>query len=396
MHNSQLEPSRALRILTLCYEWPPVGGGGGRAAKDVAEALVARGHEVIVQTIRLKHLPDRELVNGVKTFRTLGFRRRLDRCSPAEMAGYIVSSAFPAWHHVRSLRPDLIHAHFAVPTGALALSICKATGTPYIVTAHLGDVPGTIPDQTANLFRWLNPFIKPIWNNAAGIVAVSRFVAEMAEKAYRRTSTIIHNGIQIADRPAIPAQSNPKPRMIFVGRLNPQKNLNHLVQVLAHLKDLQWDLDVIGDGEERSGLTLQFEAADLSSRVRFKGWLDRDLVNQHLASADIFLMPSRVEGLSVAVLEALKYGLAIVCSDIPALRECVTNGVNGFLVPVSDTAAWTQDLRKLLTDPVLLLQFRQASWRTAEQFDLARIAAEYELFYHQALAKVKRARARGF
>ena len=175
-----------MRILTLCYEWPPVGGGGGRAAKEIGEALARRGHQVRVQTIRFQGTPAHEVATNVDVYRSWGFRRRADQCTPLEMAGYLVSSAIPTLRHLAGFQPDLIHAHFAVPTGALALVSGRLSRRPYVLTAHLGDVPGAIPEQTDHLFRWLNPLIQPIWRNAAAIVGVSRFVGDLAEKAYGR------------------------------------------------------------------------------------------------------------------------------------------------------------------------------------------------------------------
>lgn len=372
-----------LRILTLCYEWPPVGGGGGRAAKDIAEGLARRGHSVRVQTIRFGDSPHFASEQGVEIFRTSGFRRRADRCSPAEMAGYIITSALPALRHIREFKPHVIHAHFAVPTGALALPSSLVSRIPYVLTAHLGDVPGAIPDQTDHLFQWIQPFVRPIWKRAAEVVGVSQFVADLANRSYNRQIKVIPNGIALADRPG-PISSVPEQtRFIFVGRLNRQKNLRFLPPLLSAIKDLSWRLTIVGDGDERAALENDFRQAGVSDKVTFRGWLDRTDVETAITDSDIFLMPSTVEGLSVAALEALKFGLIILGSDIPPLRDCVNPGKSGFLIPLTQPDQWIETLKTIIVSPELRVRMRRAAWESCSKFDLDSISLRYEELFRR-------------
>jgi glycosyltransferase involved in cell wall biosynthesis len=380
-------PEAPLRILTLCYEWPPVGGGGGRAAEEIAEALASRGHRVRVQTIRFNGTPAHQVVANVDVYRTWGFRRRADQCTPLEMAGYIVSSTIPTLRHIAEFRPDLIHAHFAVPTGVLALATSFMARLPYLITVQLGDVPGAIPEQTDALFRWLNPLIRPIWRRAAAVVSVSKFVGELAQKAYGHEPIVIPNGISLSGRPGVPQPATGAPRLIFVGRLNSQKNLHSLPPILAKLRQFTWDLDLVGDGAERASLETAFAEVELADRVHFHGWLDRPLVEAKMRAAEIFIFPSFVEGLSLAVLEALKFGLLLLTSNIPTLRECVASGLNGYLISLDAPDQWVEKLRSLLSDPDLRLAMRRKSWEMVERFDLERIADQYETLFRGIAAE---------
>lgn len=367
-----------MRILTLCYEYPPLGGGAGRAAKSVAEGLAARDHEVRFQTGGMPHLPPFERINGVEVYRTNSFRRREEACSVFEMGLFILTSFLPTLRHVRTWRPDVIHAHLAVPTGALALAVHCVTGVPYVITAHLGDVPGAVPEQTAHLFRLLGPFIGQIWKQAKRINAVSEFVRRMAENEYHRELRVIFNPVDLRGMETGAVRLGKPMQLISVGRFNPQKNFVLLVDALATLADLDWHLTIVGDGAEMSAVRERVARHGLESRITLPGWLAAPDVETRLAAADVFLMPSSVEGLSVAAIEALKHGLAMVGSDIGGLWDVIEGGVNGVLIPAGDCSALAAELRRLIADPATVLRMKIASRAKAQQFDQRTIAAQYE------------------
>src|SRR6478735_5504296 len=263
----------AMKVLVLCYEYPPLGGGGGRVARTVAEQLVARGHEIRVQTAGMKHLPAHETIEGVDVFRSFAFRRFEDRCSVPEMGYFCATSFLPAVRHCRTWKPDVMHAHFAVPTGALAWSVHRLTGVPYVITAHLGDVPGGFPEQTDTLFRFAGGAAKWIWRDAAAVTAVSTFVQQLAERAYHRPVTRILNGIDLADARSNPERLGEPPHLVFVGRLNPQKCPLFLIDLLATVRDLPWRLTLVGDGMLMPDVRARIAAHALDDRVALPGWV---------------------------------------------------------------------------------------------------------------------------
>lgn len=374
-----------MKILVLCYEYPPVGGGGGRVAASVAEGLVRSGHEVRVVSAGLRHLPRESMVNGVPVIRQESFRRREDTCSVFEMALYLITSFFPALGICRSWKPDVIHAHFVVPTGALAFALHKITGIPYILTAHLGDVPGGVPEQTDSLFRVLGPFIKPIWWNAARVTAVSGFVADLILKNCGIRASVILNGVPMIPPPADLKPDRP-PRIIMLGRLSIQKNPLLAVQSLELLKDLPWDFEVIGEGPLSNAMREMVRTSGLEKRVTFSGWLGADEVSKRLAMADVLLMTSTSEGLPMAGIEALRHGLAIVGSRIGGLSDVIDDGINGFFCDLS-AQSFAEGLRTILCGSDKLVRFRQASLSKATAFNLPDRVRDYELLLAQVAAK---------
>jgi glycosyltransferase involved in cell wall biosynthesis len=367
-----------VKILTLCYEYPPLGGGGGRVAQTIARQLVGRGHEVRVQTAGLGWSSAEENDNGVRVYRAGSGRAKADTCRVHEMGLYCATSFWPSLRHLREWRPDVIHAHFAVPTGFLAWAVHRWSKVPYVLTAHLGDVPGGVPEQTDMLFGLVNPLARRIWRDAAACTAVSTFVQQLANEAYDRPVVRILNGIDLngAEMPFFPP-THPR-HLVFVGRMSVQKNPVFLIDALARVSSPRWRLTLVGDGPLLTEVRNRIAANGLEDRVEIRGWLDAQEVQKVLRSADILAMPSLSEGLPVAAIEALKHGLAIVASDVPGVYDVVEDGVNGFRVPLGNVDAFARALEQVITEDRTVEAMRRASWEKVGAFDLGSITDRYE------------------
>jgi glycosyltransferase involved in cell wall biosynthesis len=364
-----------VKILLLCYEYPPIGGGGGRVAAQVAARLVSGGHQVRVVTAGMRHLPQREVREKVEILRPASFRRREDTCTVPEMALYVLTNVWTAVREARQWRPDIMHAHFAVPTGPVALIASLVTGIPYVLTVHLGDVPGGVPEQTDHLFRLIGPLVSPVWHRAEVVTAVSRFVAGLASKAYGVEPIVVPNGVRLVAASPVPEHS--RTRILMAGRLSIQKNPLLAIRALALIREMEWSLEVIGDGPLRVEMEALARCEGIADRLTFHGWLSETQVAERMAASDILLMTSLQEGLPMVAIEALQWGLAIVSSKIGGMHDIVDDGQNGFLCELT-AAAFAEKLRQLLATPELLKAMRWASREKAAQFDLEKTVSAYE------------------
>ncbi len=367
-----------MRILTIIYEFPPIGGGGGKAAEDICRGLAARGHEVGVLTAHWGDLPRQEVRDGVRIWRVPSLRRWPYKGDMRAMLGYVLAALPAGLRLIRRWHPDVLHTHFAVPSGATAYALSRFTGLPYLLTAHLGDVPGGVPEKTDRWFRWIFPFTVPIWRAAAHVVAVSAFTRDLAQRHYGVKAQIIPNGVDALRLNAGEIRVGEPPRIFFAGRFMPQKNVPGLVRILGRLKGLPWKASLVGDGAQRPAVEAEVARLGLEGRVEMPGWLTPEEVIRHMRRADILLMPSLSEGLPVVGVQALSLGLAMVVSDIGGFLDLVQNGENGYLCPVENEAAFADALRSLLTAPQRLRAFRHASRIRAQRFDLEHIVSAYE------------------
>ena len=368
-----------MRILVLIHEFPPIGGGGGRVAEDICGRLVQRGHEVKVLTAHLKGLPKEEKRNGSQIIRFHTLRTQPYRASFVSMALYVLAGLWVGLRLIGSFKPDMIHAHFAVPAGALAWMLSRITRTPYVLTVHLGDVPGGVPEKTDEWFRWIYPLTPNIWKNAREIVAVSEFTRQLALKRYNQKIQVVPNGVDLSA--LMPGQIvlNDPPRIVFAGRFMEQKNPLQVVQTLNELKELRWQCVMIGDGPLMQDIKCAINDFDLGDRFSFTGWIEPQAVLAWFDKSDILFMPSRAEGLPVVGVQALAKGLAIVASRVGGFVDLVDNDKNGYLE--IDAAQFPRVLSGLLSDSNRLLSFRNASLEKAKAFELEQIVREYESIF---------------
>jgi glycosyltransferase involved in cell wall biosynthesis len=367
-----------MRILVLNYEFPPIGGGGGRFSADLCRHLARFGHEIRVQTSRFRGLPAREVTEGYEIFRSWSGRSQAHTCTVPEMACYLSANLMPALRQATSWHPQVINVHFAVPTGVIAWIIHRLTGIPYVLSAQLGDVPGGVPVQTDHLFRWVKPFTVPIWRDAAALTVPSGEVADLVQDAYNLSAHVVPNGVELEALNPRPPEVHSPVRLVFVGRFSPQKNLLFLLEVLGKLRDLDWRLDLVGDGPLRGELEGLGRRLDVAARVHFHGWVTPEAATAVMRDGDILVMPSLSEGLSLVGLQALGLGLALATSDHRSMKDLVADGVNGFTCPATDAESFARRLRDLLANPPMLLAMKQASLKMAPRFEAGRVARQME------------------
>jgi len=374
-----------MRILVLNHEFPPIGGGGGRAAEDICRGLTKWGHEIRVLTAHIKGLPREEERDGYTIVRLSSLRTQPYKASFLSMAAYVLAGLWTGRRLILSFKPQVIHAHFAVPAGALAWALSRFTGIPYVLTVHLGDVPGGVPEKTGGWFRWIYPFTRSIWRNANRIVAVSEFTRQLALKNYNVKIQVIPNGVDLSTMQPDLIHLNQPPRIVFAGRFMAQKNPLQVVQSLNQLKKIQWQCVMIGDGPLMQDVRRAVAESGLEGRFQFTGWIDPQEVLNWFDSSDILFMPSRSEGLPMVGVQALAKGLAIVASHVGGFVDLVDNNKNGYLIRQEDAGEFRTSLLGLLSDSNRLLSFRNASLEKAKYFEINQVVKEYENLFQSVL-----------
>lgn len=369
-----------MRILILNSEYPPIGGGAGNASANLARCLADLGHEVSVVTARFGDQPHLEKSTNLTVIRIPALRRKQDRSGALEQIVFILSASFWTLRLIRQLKPDVTLAFFGVPSGAVTLFIKLVTKIPYVVSLRGGDVPGFRPYDFGTYHKLIAPLLRIIWKQASAIVANSNGLRELAVQFDARFEIpVIPNGVDL-ELYRTDARSAAMPRLFSVGRIVHQKGLDLAMHALAGLKELSWEWRIAGDGPQLDALKLLAQKLGIADRVQFLGWQAREQLIEQYHWSNLFLFPSRHEGMPNAVLEAMASGLPVIASRIAGSEELVSNGETGFLFPSEDIEALRDALRKLISDTVLRQTMGNVARRHMEErYSWAATAKQYAL-----------------
>ncbi len=332
-----------MRVLVLIHEYPPVGGGGGVVAANVAREIVRRGHEVTVLTTGMETEASEDVVDGVRVVRMPGRRRgALDNKVSSNALTYLRKGRRFAREIVDRERPDVIHAHFALPAGVLGARLAKSLGAPLVLTMHGSDVPGYSTDEFRLRLALLKPIIRWVWRRSDRLVAVSGGLRDLATTFAPATKVaVIHNAIDTArfTPPDVPRSHGGPLRLVCVSRLVKRKGIQNLLAALPGLGAvLPYRLEIAGDGKYAEALRQQ--AADLGlTDVSFLGTRTQDELVTTYGDAELFVLPSLTEAFGMTFGEAMACGMPVIGTTVGGIPEVVRDGVDGRLVTPGDPDA---------------------------------------------------------
>jgi glycosyltransferase involved in cell wall biosynthesis len=420
---SQVPPVRSrgrespLRIICPTY-WYPQHANDTQATyvHDINRHLVRRGHAVTVVTPGEPSLPRSDTFDGVKIIRfplelppdlTYG-RVAQSRVSwlgkfarVVVMAHYMEAQHRAILAEVRENGGDVIHAHWAIPTGPAAVMAARKLHLPSVITMHGGDVYVN-PEQGYDFpTRWyVRPALRWTLRHAGALTAITDDCRQHALRAGAPAEHIrlVFNGTDL--RRFSPADNGNRgdprfgPHMIFACRqLFPRKGIRFLLEAGAELKSQFPDLKIVlaGDGFERPELARLAAELGIASDVTFLGWVPNVDLPQYYRAAAVSVIPSLEEGFGIPAAEAMGCEVAVVASDAGGLPEVVENGVTGIVVPRGDAKALAQAIGSLLADPQRRRVMGQAGReRALRLFDWDRSAQQFEEIYREVASRMTR------
>jgi len=371
------------RVLKVTFWYPPAVGGVSQQADLLARTLARLGVPVSVATIQVPGLKPTEECQGVRIHRlpTLpgGYRTRL-------YPWLFSLEAFLLWHW-RDY--DVLHIHQALYPAAVSVAVAKLCGQKTVVKVAGSGASGNMMTLRT---RWLGWLARALIARADCWISLSdEMTAELLENRFDpHRIAVMSNGVEVGHfRDASPKAGLPSGRLVVaVGRLSHEKGFDVLVQawpgVVSRAPDAR--LLILGDGPERGALEAMAQQLNIAEVVTFVG--DRLDVPNYLAAAATYVLPSRHEGMSNALLEAMASGRACLASDIPPNAKVIQPGVNGLLFKTQSPGDLADKLVLMLKDEALRKQLGARALQTVlERFSIEAVAQRYIELYRAMVEK---------
>ena len=330
-------------------------GGSERVMSLLANTFAQKGYEVEIVCIN-KHLVFYPIDEKVKVW----FAEDEVK-SPS-----ILKKVFWLRNHIKNDRPDVVIA-FMLEVYCVTLASLIGVSVPVISSERIDP---HFFGRAKGLLRWL------LLRRTTHLVVQTVRIKDFYSAKLQSRTTIIPN--PVTDKVFSLTPTLKQKRIIAVGRLAYQKNYPMMFRAFAkvHHAFPDWQLVVYGNGPQKDEIRGVIERLGMEGHIILAGKSDH--VVEEMNKSSLFVMSSDYEGMSNALLEAVCVGLPVISTDVSGARDLITEGVNGYIVPVGNERALTLALSSMLSSPEKMDEMGRQSKALAPRFREEQIVGQWE------------------
>ena len=358
------------------------GGGAERVMSILANYWVSHGWDV---TLIMLVAPTQT------SFYQLDPRIKIESLGIAGNSANLFAAMKNAWRRIKILRQVIIASQpnvaisFMSSANVNTILACWGLNIPTIVSEH------TYPGSNLDVNKIWQLLMKWSYRHADLVTVLTQNALPFypAEQGYR--TIVMPNPVMTPSPVAVTKRLLPTAlNLIAVGRLIHVKGFDLLIEAFQQIRDKypDWQLTILGEGPIRSELEDLRSQLQLTDRVHLPGLVTN--VTDYLRQADLFVMPSRIEGFPMALCEAMACGLPVIATDcLSGPRDIIDDGVNGVLVQTEDVDALAAKLDQLMSDPAKRQQLADNAPHILDRFGLEQVMRMWTdaIKYHNSLVE---------
>ena len=375
-----------MKILMLNYEFPPIGGGAGKAHLCMLKEF-AGNNDLVIDVLTSAPRPGFTVENfseNITIYKVGVHKKNLHYWRKIEVIEWLLKAQRHYRKLLRENNYDLAHAFFGFPTGWLCYRTAKKL--PYIISLRGSDVPGKHARLKLD-YKVFGPLFKVIWKKAAALVANSDGLKNRALRFLPSVAIdVIPNGVEL-DR-FLPSQTNKTTdtlQLLTVGRLSVTKRVELLIDAveMLHKDGHKVCFTIVGGGGMEQKIRQIVSERSLGDIIEITGRIGPEKMPQVYTQNDIFISATMQEGMSNAMLEAMASGLPIITTRCEGVEELIAD--NGIIIEQANAEEIAKAIKKLADNHQTCMKMSVAARKRAEKFSWENMSEQFFGYYNKVL-----------
>lgn len=371
---------RIIQIITLGHRLY----GAQNHVLQLSRRLREEGHDVLVLVGSVGDLTEELDAAGIAWKHVATLVRPIRPWTDFKAVNQLVAE-------IKGFSADLVTTHSS-KAGIVGRVAAWRCGVPSIFTAHGWSFAEGIPARRKRIALLLERLVGRYGKRIICVAEAEREYGIQQRVAPAEKLVTIHYGIEDKAEHYLPrANSHDQVKMAMVAGFREQKDHATLIEALAKIQHLPWEISFLGDGELRAEMEKKVNACGLQQRIHFAGMVNN--VSDYFRKIDLLVLITNWEGLPISTLEGLSFSLPVVASRVAGTCEQVVDGRNGITVARGDVDEVATAIEAMVTDPEKRTLYGRESRRLFEErFTIDAMYRKTVALYQEVVAESRQSR----
>jgi glycosyltransferase involved in cell wall biosynthesis len=383
-----------MKIIYFTDTFLPAINGVVTSVKNFSQRLAQRGHLIFIFTTQAKECEDMEFGKGVKV-KYFKSTSKLIKYPDFKIS---YPNTYKTYQEIKKFQPEIIHIHTPSPQAWSIITVARRSKIPVAASYHTY-LPEFIKhtvlariDKKEILKEAAKQYTRLFYNLVDQVIVPSEVIKdELIAQGVKKSITAVSNGVNVdlftcKDE----KQKNENPKLLYVGRVSYEKNIDVILRALAVLKkkSINVTLDIVGSGPDLENLQKLSHELGVEDLVVFRGPIEHEKLKEIYCNHDIFITASTIETEGLVILEAMASGLPIIGVDKLAIPILVKHRVNGLISEPGNAQKMADNVLELINEKEKIVQYSKKSIEICQDYTLEKSIEKIENIYSEIIKNI--------